>query len=156
MYIGGKTRGRLHHASLCVRCCCARRKSLSRGIYLLQRTFGRRKTSSGQGLLQPATSAATKHSNLSVGNQALAAMYEHPALHLTEGGQFPCNPKKKKKKKKTSVGRPAGGFTMHLFVCVVVAHDESHFREGLVAAHFRTPQNFERPGPSAASNFSSY
>ncbi|DBB03403.1 TPA: hypothetical protein ACH3X3_010767 [Trebouxia sp. C0006] len=45
------------------------------------RTFGRRKTSSGQGLLQPATSAATKHSNLSVGNQALAAMYEHPALH---------------------------------------------------------------------------
>ena len=81
LYIGGKTRGRLHHASLYVRCCCTRRKSLSRGIYLWQRTFGGRKTSSGQGLLQPATSAATKHSNLSVGNQALAAMYEHPALH---------------------------------------------------------------------------
>ncbi|DBA88259.1 hypothetical protein WJX77_003849 [Trebouxia sp. C0004] len=34
-----------------------------------------------QRLLQPATSAAAKHSNLSVVNQAIAAMYEHPALH---------------------------------------------------------------------------
>ncbi len=35
-----------------------------------------------QCLLQPASSAAAKHSNLSVVNQAIAAMYEHPALHV--------------------------------------------------------------------------
>ncbi len=42
-----------------------------------------------QGLLQPATSAATKHSNLSVVNQAIAAMYEHPALHDHVAGWAP-------------------------------------------------------------------
>ena len=42
-----------------------------------------------QGLLQPATSAAAKHSNLSVVNQAIAAMYEHPALHDHVAGWAP-------------------------------------------------------------------
>jgi len=42
-----------------------------------------------QCLLQPATSAAAKHSNLSVVNQAIAAMYEHPALHDHVAGWAP-------------------------------------------------------------------
>jgi len=42
-----------------------------------------------QGLLQPATSAATEHSNLSEVNQAIAAMYEHPALHDHVAGWAP-------------------------------------------------------------------
>ena len=42
-----------------------------------------------QGLLQPATSAATKHSNLSVVSQAIAAMYDHPALHDHVAGWAP-------------------------------------------------------------------
>ena len=42
-----------------------------------------------QGLLQPATSAAAKHNNLSVVNQAIAAMYEHPALHDHVAGWAP-------------------------------------------------------------------
>ena len=42
-----------------------------------------------QCLLQPATSAAVKHSNLSVVNQAIAAMYEHPALHDHVAGWAP-------------------------------------------------------------------
>ena len=42
-----------------------------------------------QGLLQPATTAAAKHSNLSVVNQAIAAMYEHPALHDHVAGWAP-------------------------------------------------------------------
>ncbi len=42
-----------------------------------------------QSLLQPATSAAAKHSNLSVVNQAIAAMYEHPALHAHVAGWAP-------------------------------------------------------------------
>ena len=42
-----------------------------------------------QDLLQPATSAAAKHNNLSVVNQAIAAMYEHPALHDHVAGWAP-------------------------------------------------------------------
>ena len=42
-----------------------------------------------QCLLQQATSAAAKHSNLSVVNQAIAAMYEHPALHDHVAGWAP-------------------------------------------------------------------
>ena len=42
-----------------------------------------------QELLQPATSAAAKHSNLNVVNQAIAAMYEHPALHDHVAGWAP-------------------------------------------------------------------
>jgi len=42
-----------------------------------------------QCLLQPATSAAAKHSNLSVVNQAIVAMYEHPALHDHVAGWAP-------------------------------------------------------------------
>ena len=42
-----------------------------------------------QGLLQPTTSATTKLSNLSVVNQAMAAMYEHPALHDHVAGWAP-------------------------------------------------------------------
>ncbi|DBA89965.1 TPA: hypothetical protein ACH3X2_004385 [Trebouxia sp. C0005] len=43
-----------------------------------------------QGLPQPATSAAAKHSNLSVVNQAIAAMYGHPALHDHVAGWAQC------------------------------------------------------------------
>ena len=42
-----------------------------------------------QDLLQPATSAAAKHSNNNVVNQAIAAMYEHPALHDHVAGWAP-------------------------------------------------------------------
>ena len=42
-----------------------------------------------QGLLQPATLAAAKHSNLIVVSQAIAAMYEHPALHDHVAGWAP-------------------------------------------------------------------
>ena len=42
-----------------------------------------------QCLLQPATSAAAKPSNLSVVNQAIVAMYEHPALHDHVAGWAP-------------------------------------------------------------------
>jgi len=42
-----------------------------------------------QGLLQQATSAAAKHSNLSIVNQPIAAMHEHSARHYHVAGWAP-------------------------------------------------------------------